>query len=56
VAKPKHRTQRKPAESAEIDVDPLRVREMTGAERAALMARALDDHPELAELIPERLR
>ena len=45
----------KPAESAEIDVDPLRVREMTGAERAALMARVLDDHPELAELVPERL-
>jgi hypothetical protein len=29
---------------------------MTGAERAALMARVLDDHPELAELVPERLR
>jgi hypothetical protein len=29
---------------------------MTGAERARLMARVLDDHPELAELVPERLR
>jgi hypothetical protein len=46
----------KPAESAEIDVDPLRVREMTGAERAALIARVLDDHPKFAELVPERLR
>jgi hypothetical protein len=29
---------------------------MTGAERAVLMRRVLDDHPELAELVPERLR
>jgi hypothetical protein len=29
---------------------------MTGAERAAMIARVLDDHPELAELVPERLR
>jgi hypothetical protein len=46
----------KPPEPAEIDVDPLRVREMTSAERAAMIARLLDDHPALAELVPERLR
>jgi hypothetical protein len=40
----------------EIDVDPLGVRVMTGPERAAMIARLLDDHPELAELVPERLR
>jgi len=44
------------AEPAEIDVNPLRVREMTSAERARLMARVLDDHPELADLVPERFR
>jgi hypothetical protein len=39
-----------------IDVDPFCVREMTGAERAAVMRRVLEDHPQLAELIPERPR
>jgi hypothetical protein len=45
----------KPTEPAEIDVDPLRVREMTSAERNALIARLLDNNPELAELVPKRL-
>jgi hypothetical protein len=46
----------KPGEPAEIDVDPFRVREMTSPERAAMIARVLDDNPELAELVPKRLR
>jgi hypothetical protein len=49
----------KPSEAVEVDatlVDPLRIREMTPGERAVLMRRVLDDHPQLAELIPERLR
>jgi hypothetical protein len=37
-------------------VDPLRIREMTPGERAVLVARVLDDHPQLVELVPERLR
>jgi hypothetical protein len=49
----------KPSETTEAEpvlVDPLRIREMTPGERAVLMRRVLDDHPHLAELIPERLR
>jgi hypothetical protein len=49
----------KPAETVELDldvVDPLHVAEMTSAERAHLVARVLESHPHLAELIPERLR
>jgi hypothetical protein len=49
----------KPSEAVEVDttlVDPLRIRQMTSGERAVLMRRVLDDHPHLAELIPERLR
>jgi hypothetical protein len=49
----------KPAETVELDldvVDPLHVAEMTSAERALLVARVLEHHPHLAELIPLRLR
>ena len=49
----------KPAETVELDldvVDPLHVAEMTSAERAALVARVLEVHPHLAELVPPRLR
>jgi hypothetical protein len=49
----------KPSETVDVDatlVDPLRIREMTPGERAVLMRRLLDDHPQLAELVPERLR
>ncbi len=37
-------------------VDHLHVAEMTTAERAALVARVLEVHPDLAELVPPRLR
>jgi hypothetical protein len=37
-------------------VDPLHVAEMTSAERALLVARVLEVHPHLAELVPLRLR
>jgi hypothetical protein len=50
---------RKPSETAEVEdtlVDPLRILEMTPGERAVLLRRVLEDHPHLAELIPERLR
>jgi hypothetical protein len=50
---------RKPAETVELDldaVDPLHVAEMTSAERALLVARVLEQHPHLAELVPPRLR
>ncbi len=49
----------KPAETVEVDldvVDPLHVAEMTSAERALLVARVLEQHPHLAELVPLRLR
>jgi hypothetical protein len=49
----------KPSEAVEVDpglVDPLRIREMTPGEQAVLLRRVLDDHPQLAELVPERLR
>ncbi len=49
----------KPAETVELDfdvVDPLHVAEMTPVERAALVARVLEVHPHLAELVPLRLR
>ena len=49
----------KPAETVELDldvVDPLHVAEMTSAERALLVARVLEVHPHLAELVPLRLR
>jgi hypothetical protein len=49
----------KPAEMVELDldvVDPLHVAEMTSAERALLIARVLEVHPQLAELVPQRLR
>jgi hypothetical protein len=49
----------KPSEAVDIDpalVDPLRIREMTPGERSVLMRRVLDDHPQLVELVPERLR
>jgi hypothetical protein len=49
----------KPSETVDVDatlVDPLRIREMTPGERAVLVARVLDDHPQLVELVPERLR
>jgi hypothetical protein len=49
----------KPAETVELDldvVDPLHVAEMTAAERALLVARVLEQHPHLAELVPVRLR
>ena len=49
----------KPAETVELDldvVDPLHVAEMTSAERALLVARVLEVHPHLAELVPQRLR
>ena len=45
----------KPAETVELDldvVDPLHVAEMTSAERALLVARVLEVHPHLAELVP----
>jgi hypothetical protein len=49
----------KPAETVEVDldvVDPLHVAEMTAAERALLVARVLEVHPHLAEMVPLRLR
>jgi hypothetical protein len=49
----------KPAETVELDldvVDPLHVAEMTAPERALLVARVLEQHPYLAELVPLRLR
>jgi hypothetical protein len=49
----------KPAETVELDldvVDPLHVAEMTSAERAQLVARVLEQHPHLAELVRLRLR
>ena len=49
----------KPAETVEVDldvVDPLHIAEMTGAERAVLLRRVLDQHPHLIELVPPRLR
>jgi hypothetical protein len=46
----------KSGETESVPVDPLRIREMTSAERSALIARVLDDHPHLIELVPERLR
>jgi hypothetical protein len=49
----------KPAETVELDldvVDPRHVAEMTAAERAHLVARVLEVHPHLAELVPQRLR
>jgi len=48
----------KPAERVAIDNmgEPINVREMTSEERAVLMRRVLEDHPHLAELIPERAR
>jgi hypothetical protein len=48
-----------PSETVELDlevVDPLHVGEMTSAERPALVARVLEQHPHLAELVPLRLR
>jgi hypothetical protein len=43
-------------EELDLDVvDPLQVG-MTPAERAALVARVLEQHPHLAELVPSRLR
>ncbi len=49
----------KPAETVELDldvVDPLHVAEMTATERSQLVARVLEQHPHLAELVPMRLR
>ena len=49
----------KAAETVELDldvVDPIHVAEMTSAERALLVARVLEVHPHLAELVPQRLR
>jgi hypothetical protein len=49
----------KPAETIEIDpetLDPFMVAQMTQAERGALMAQILEQHPHLRELIPDRLR
>ncbi len=49
----------KPAETVELDldvVDPLHVAEMTSAERALLVARVLEVHPHLADLVPLHLR
>jgi hypothetical protein len=48
----------KPAETVELDldaVDPLHVGEMTSTERALPVARVLEQHPHLAELVPVRL-
>jgi hypothetical protein len=44
------------AELALDVVDPLHVAEMTSAERALLVARVLEQHPHLAELVPPRMR
>jgi hypothetical protein len=49
----------KPAETIEIapeTLDPFQVGEMTQAERGVLLTRVLEQHPQLAELVPERLR
>jgi hypothetical protein len=49
----------KPAETVELDldvVDPLHVAEMSAAERAASVARVLEVHPHLAQLVPQRLQ
>lgn len=49
----------KPAETIEIDpitVDPFEVAAMTPAERGVLLTRVLEMHPNLIELVPERLR
>jgi hypothetical protein len=49
----------KPAETIDVDpetLDPFMVAQMTSAERGALMAHALKQHPHLIELVPERLR
>jgi hypothetical protein len=35
-----------------VDLDPLGVASMTQAQRAALIRRVFDDHPNLAELLP----
>jgi hypothetical protein len=44
-------------EELDLDVvDPMHVSEMTAAERALLIARVLEVHPHLAELVPLRLR
>jgi hypothetical protein len=43
-------------ESESVPVDPLHIREMTPAERGVLLARVLDDHPRLIELVPEHFR
>jgi hypothetical protein len=37
-----------------ISVDPLPIGGMTMEERALLLRRVLDDHPQLVELAPER--
>jgi hypothetical protein len=49
----------RPAETIELDpvtLDPFQVAEMTPAERGILLSRVLEQHPQLAELVPERLR
>ena len=49
----------KPAETIELDtetLDPLHVAQMTSAERGVLLARVLEEHPNLVELVPEHGR
>jgi hypothetical protein len=49
----------KPAETVELEtenLDVFMVQQMTSPERQAILARLLDQHPRLAELIPLRLR
>lgn len=36
--------------------DPLQIAQMTANERAQLLARVLEVHPQLIELVPARLR
>lgn len=49
----------RPAETIEIapeTLDPFMVTQMTQAERGVMMTRLLEQHPQLIELVPERLR
>jgi hypothetical protein len=49
----------KPAETVEVDttdMDPMRVAEMTQAERATIIRQLLAQHPNLIGLVPERMR
>jgi hypothetical protein len=49
----------KPAETVEVDttdMEPMRVAEMTQADRAAIIRQLLQQHPNLVGLVPERMR